>query len=140
MLEERELESTSVSTSSTSAQHALSLPVCVWYSWCAHTHLSNERRRFKSGCPHQRIHTHFGTAYRSVIAFGKARILTDAAEKTVATRLITMKYAKKEMADMITTELTENYRSSQGSSLVIVEIKVERITGKHREISLPPKK
>ena len=35
----------------------------------------------------------FGTAYRSVIAFGVARILSDLEEKTEATKLITMKYA-----------------------------------------------
>ena len=82
----------------------------------------------------------FGFAYRSVIAFGTARILTDAEEKTMATRLITAKYAGKEMAGMITPELTERYRSSLGSRLVIVEVKVESITGKHREISTPPRK
>jgi hypothetical protein len=81
----------------------------------------------------------FGFAYRSVIAFGIARILTDSKEKTMATRLITTKYAGKEMADMITPKLIERYRSSLGSRLVVVEIKVESITGKHREISPPPK-
>ena len=82
----------------------------------------------------------FGFAYRSVIAFGTARVLTDAEEKTMATRLITAKYAGKEMAGMITPKLTERYRSSLGSRLVIVEVKVESITGKHREISTPPRK
>jgi uncharacterized protein len=82
----------------------------------------------------------FGFAYRSVIAFGTARILMGAEEKTMATKLITAKYAGKEMADMITPKLTERYRSSLGSRLVIVEIKVESITGKHREISPPPRK
>ena len=76
----------------------------------------------------------FGTAYRSVIAFGVARILSDPEEKARATRLITMKYAGNEMADKITPETTETYRSSRGSCLVIVEIRVEEITGKHREI------
>ncbi len=79
----------------------------------------------------------FGTTYRSVIAFGVARILSDPDEKSVATRLITMKYAGKEMADQITPRLTETYRSSLGSHLVVVEIKVESISGKHREISQP---
>jgi hypothetical protein len=79
----------------------------------------------------------FGFAYRSAIAFGIARILTDSEEKTKATKLITTKYAGKEMADMITPKLTEKYRSSLGSRLVLVEIKVESITGKHREISGP---
>jgi nitroimidazol reductase NimA-like FMN-containing flavoprotein (pyridoxamine 5'-phosphate oxidase superfamily) len=82
----------------------------------------------------------FGTAYRSVIAFGTARILTDPEEKTLATRMITMKYAGEKMAEMITPELTETYRSSKGSRLVVVEIRIERITGKHREISPPPTK
>jgi hypothetical protein len=79
----------------------------------------------------------FGTAYRSVIAFGVARILSGPEEKARAARLITMKYAGKEMADMITPGITETYRSSRGSHLVIVEIKVESITGKHREIGQP---
>jgi len=77
----------------------------------------------------------FGTAYRSVIAFGIARILTDPDEKAMATKLITTKYAGEQMADMITPRLTEKYRSSLGSRLVVVEIKVDSITGKHREIS-----
>jgi nitroimidazol reductase NimA-like FMN-containing flavoprotein (pyridoxamine 5'-phosphate oxidase superfamily) len=76
----------------------------------------------------------FGMGYRSVIAFGTARSLTDTEEKTKATRRITEKYAGKQMADMITPELAESYRSKQGSRLVIVEIKIESITGKHREI------
>jgi nitroimidazol reductase NimA-like FMN-containing flavoprotein (pyridoxamine 5'-phosphate oxidase superfamily) len=76
----------------------------------------------------------FGTAYRSVIAFGTARILSDPDERTMATRLIIMKYAGQEMAQMITPRLTEEYRSSLGSRLVVVEIKIESITGKHREI------
>jgi nitroimidazol reductase NimA-like FMN-containing flavoprotein (pyridoxamine 5'-phosphate oxidase superfamily) len=82
----------------------------------------------------------FGTAYRSVIAFGTARILTDTEEKTMATTLITTKFAGKEMANMITPKLIERYRSSLGSRLLLVEIKVESITGKHREISPPPPK
>jgi hypothetical protein len=82
----------------------------------------------------------FGTAYRSVIAFGVARILSDSEEKAMATRLVTMKYAGKETADEITSEMTEAYRSSRGSNLVVVEIKVDSITGKHREISLPTTK
>ena len=81
----------------------------------------------------------FGTAYRSVIAFGTARILTRSEEITNATKLIIRKYAGKEMADMITPQLTEEYRSSLGSRLVVVEIKVERITGKHRELGASPK-
>jgi len=82
----------------------------------------------------------FGTAYRSVIAFGVARILLDSEEKAMAARLITMKYAGKEMADKITKGMIRTYRSSRGSHLVVVEIKVENITGKHREISLPSTK
>ena len=77
----------------------------------------------------------FGTAYRSVIAFGLARLLSDSEEIARAARLITMKYAGKEMAEKITSAVTETHRSSIGSRLVVVEIKVENITGKHREIS-----
>ena len=79
----------------------------------------------------------FGLAYRSAIAFGTARILTDPEERTKATKLITTKYAGKEMAEMITPKLTEEYKSSLGSHLVLVEIKVESMTGKHRESSNP---
>ena len=79
----------------------------------------------------------FGTPFRSVIAFGVARILSDPEERARAARLITMKYAGKEVADKITAEMTETYRSSRGSQLVVVEIKVESITGKHREIGQP---
>jgi nitroimidazol reductase NimA-like FMN-containing flavoprotein (pyridoxamine 5'-phosphate oxidase superfamily) len=75
----------------------------------------------------------FGTAYRSVIAFGVARILSDSEEKAMATKVITIKYAGKEMADKITKGMIETYRSSRGSRLVVVEIKVDKITGKHRE-------
>ena len=79
----------------------------------------------------------FGFAYRSAIAFGTARILTDPEERTKATKLITTKYAGKEMAEMITQKRTEEYKSALGSRLVLVEIKVESMTGKHREISNP---
>ena len=77
----------------------------------------------------------FGTAYRSVIAFGVARVLSDYKEKARAARLITIKYAGKEMADKITPAITETYRSSRGSQVVVVEIKVETAEDKRSKRS-----
>ena len=73
----------------------------------------------------------YDTAYRSVIAFGKARILEDAEEKTKALRLIVSKYARPEEAGKLETRIVEAHRSSNGSKTVVVDILIQQMTGKH---------
>ena len=73
----------------------------------------------------------YDTAYRSVIAFGKARILEDAEEKAKALRLIVCKYARPEEARKLETTIVEAHRSSQGSRTVVVDILIQQMTGKH---------
>jgi nitroimidazol reductase NimA-like FMN-containing flavoprotein (pyridoxamine 5'-phosphate oxidase superfamily) len=46
----------------------------------------------------------YETAYRSVIAFGTARILTDLKEKTVGLKSIVAKYAGRENAERLVSK------------------------------------
>jgi uncharacterized protein len=73
----------------------------------------------------------YDTAYRSVIAFGKARILEDAEEKAKALRLIVSKYARPEEARKLETRIVEAHRSSHGSRTIVVDILIQQMTGKH---------
>ena len=73
----------------------------------------------------------YDTAYRSVIAFGKARILEDAEEKAKALRLIVSKYARPEEARKLETRIVEAHRSSHCSRTVVVDILIQQMTGKH---------
>lgn len=78
----------------------------------------------------------YDTTYRSAIIFGRARLVTDLEEKTTAMRLIATKYAfgkDVEAALRLSSTTVDEYRSSQGSSTSVIEITVERLTGKHFE-------
>jgi hypothetical protein len=72
----------------------------------------------------------YETAYRSVVAFGRATILADHEKKTTALRLIVAKYAGNENAQKLETRTVEKYRSPKGSETVVVDIKIEKVTGK----------
>lgn len=72
-------------------------------------------------------------AYRSVIVFGTARILTSLKEKVDAMRLIAGKYMGEEPNIAIKPELVDRYRSQQGSKTVVVDIAIEQITGKRND-------
>lgn len=65
----------------------------------------------------------FTTYFRSVIAFGKARILTDETEKRAALQLLADKYS----SDMpgLEAEIAKGFRH-----LLMVEIDIEHLTGK----------
>lgn len=65
----------------------------------------------------------FTTYFRSVIAFGRARILTDETEKRTALQLLADKYSSG-MPDL-ETEIAKGFRH-----LLMVEIDIEHLTGK----------
>ncbi len=65
----------------------------------------------------------FTTYFRSVIAFGKARILEDDGEKLSALRLLADKYSRGETG--IESEIAKGFHHLQ-----MVEITVEHMTGK----------
>lgn len=65
----------------------------------------------------------FTTYFRSVIAFGKARILTDEEEKRTALGLLADKYSHGEVG--METEIAKGFHR-----LLMVEIKIEHLTGK----------
>ena len=77
------------------------------------------------------------TAYRSVILFGKATIVSDLKEKTAALRLIIEKYAGREHAEKLTPEAVDSYRSSDNSGTLVVKIMIEQKTGKSNKTGLP---
>jgi len=72
----------------------------------------------------------YDAAYRSVIAFGSARIVTDLKEKTATLRFIVAKYAGPEQAERITESMVDQYRSSLDSKTVTIDMAIERVTGK----------
>ena len=65
----------------------------------------------------------FTTYFRSVIVFGKARILMDEGEKQLALRLLADKYSHGEVG--MEAEIAKGF-----NHLLIVEITIEHITGK----------
>lgn len=65
----------------------------------------------------------FTTYFRSVIAFGKARILADEGEKQLAFRLLADKYSHGEVG--MEAEIAKGF-----NHLLMVEIMVEHLTGK----------
>jgi len=67
----------------------------------------------------------FSVRYRSVIAYGTARIHNDPNKIVEALRLIVDKYAPKGMSNQITEETILDYKN-----LAVVEITIEEITGK----------
>lgn len=68
----------------------------------------------------------FTTYFRSVTAFGKARIIENAGEKMKALRLLAAKYADS----TVTPAMTDKEISTGFHSLLMVEITIEHITGK----------
>jgi nitroimidazol reductase NimA-like FMN-containing flavoprotein (pyridoxamine 5'-phosphate oxidase superfamily) len=72
----------------------------------------------------------FDAAYRSVIVFGTARILTDLEQRTNALKLIVAKYAGREHAEALDTVMVDKYRSSLGSETTVIDMTIERVTGK----------
>ena len=67
----------------------------------------------------------FTTYFRSVIAFGQARILDDPEEKRRAIRLLASKYSPEEDDARLEKEIDGSF-----SALCIVEITLEHLTGK----------
>ena len=65
----------------------------------------------------------FTTYFRSVIVFGKARILIDEGEKQLALRLLADKYSHGEVG--MEAEIAKGF-----NHLLMVEITIEHITGK----------
>jgi len=80
----------------------------------------------------------YSNTYRSVIAFGTAHILTDPDEKTAALRLIVEKYAGEDVAQTLTKDMVEEYRSTllhRGTA--VFKIRIDQITGKRFENEKP---
>jgi hypothetical protein len=72
----------------------------------------------------------YDTAYRSVVAFGTAQVLSSPAEKTLSLRLIVAKYAGEATARRLTSSMVEEYNSSRSRKTAVVKIQIERMTGK----------
>jgi nitroimidazol reductase NimA-like FMN-containing flavoprotein (pyridoxamine 5'-phosphate oxidase superfamily) len=73
-------------------------------------------------------------AYRSVIAFGTAEFLTDLQQKTAALRMIVAKYAGNQIAEKLGVRTLDKCRSSHGSRTIVVDVKIEWVTGKHHGV------
>ena len=73
----------------------------------------------------------YDTDYASVIAFGRARVLDDLAERTDALRVLARKYAPAPKADRLNRRTVDEYRSkSTGGGTAVFEITLERVTAK----------
>jgi len=67
----------------------------------------------------------FSTVYRSAVAFGRAKILTDDKEKTEALVLLTAKYCPGESREKIDEEISRSLPRT-----CVVAVTVEHATGK----------
>jgi len=74
----------------------------------------------------------FDTKYRSVIAFGTARILTDKEASLQALRKILIKHGGKK--ESLTMDMIEKHVSSAGSKVDVIEIQIEKLTGKKSKL------
>ena len=73
----------------------------------------------------------YDTAYLSVMAFGRARVLDDPEEKTTALRLLARKYAPERDPRRLRLRTVEEFRAaSTGSRTAVIEIQIERMTAK----------
>ena len=86
--------------------------------------VKNPRVSFCVVLQDQIIPHEFNTLYRSAIAFGKARILTEADEIEYGIMTIVKKYSK----DYIDSGLA--YRDAEAGNFYVVEIDIEHMTGK----------
>jgi nitroimidazol reductase NimA-like FMN-containing flavoprotein (pyridoxamine 5'-phosphate oxidase superfamily) len=68
----------------------------------------------------------FGTLFESVIAFGEASVVEDEAERMTAFQAIIKKYSPEFLAD------GEQYIAKMSSKTLVLKIKIERLTGKHK--------
>lgn len=68
----------------------------------------------------------FTTYFKSVIAFGEARIIEDDNEKLQTLKLLAMKYAM----NSVTQTMTEKEIAGGFNRLIMVEILIEHMTGK----------
>lgn len=68
----------------------------------------------------------FTTYFKSVIAFGKARIIEDEAEKMKALRLLAARYSD----DTVTPQMTDKEIAGGFKRLLMVEISIEHLTAK----------
>ena len=67
----------------------------------------------------------FTTAYRSVIAFGKMRIIDDSDEKRRAIEKLSRKYAPEVSREMMEKEINSGW-----NALAVLEMRIEHLTGK----------
>ena len=67
----------------------------------------------------------YTTHYKSVIAFGKARILENASEIRESIELLAKKYNPTDTAEHRSAEIEREY-----SALCMIELKIEHLTGK----------
>lgn len=68
----------------------------------------------------------FTTYFKSVIAFGKARIIEDDAEKMRTLRLLASRYSD----DTVTPQMTDKEIAGGFKRLLMIEITIEHLTGK----------
>lgn len=78
----------------------------------------------------------FTTYFRSVVAFGTARIIEDKAEKMTALRLLAAKYADR----TVTAEMTDNEIAKGFDHLHMIAITIEHLTAKQaiELVNTPP--
>lgn len=66
---------------------------------------------------------HLATSYRSVIVFGKARVIADPEEKRGAIRALALRFSDNE------TQIDDEIKA-EWNGLAVVEIDIEHLTGK----------
>lgn len=123
----------------------------VWYEDKIYFHGSNEGRKYDAllkgdtycftvvedyGTVADPIPAHIGTAYTSVMAFGKIEMVADLEEARSAMQAMLDKYVPGYFSAELSKKHLETYRSSMGSPTIVYRLSPDRITAKEDSASL----
>jgi nitroimidazol reductase NimA-like FMN-containing flavoprotein (pyridoxamine 5'-phosphate oxidase superfamily) len=81
------------------------------------------------------VPAHTDTAYMSVIAFGKAKRITDLAEAREVLQKLLEKYVPRYFESPLAKQHVEKYRSSLGSATAVFCIDAEHLTAKENPMN-----
>ena len=117
----------------------------VWYEDKIYFHGSNQGRKYDAllnnhtycftaaeeyGTVANPVPAHTGTAYTSVMVFGKIKIVTDLEEAVSAMQAVLDKYVPGYYSSKLAKKHLEEYRSSLGSPTIVHCLIPERISAK----------
>jgi nitroimidazol reductase NimA-like FMN-containing flavoprotein (pyridoxamine 5'-phosphate oxidase superfamily) len=122
----------------------------VWWNGAIYVHGAEEGRKVEMLKKNSRVcftvSEHFGTmvhpvpaktdtSYMSVMLFGKATIVSDIDEATMAMQQLLDKYVPGYFSSPLSKHHVESYRSSMGSRTVVIKIIPDMMTAKEKPLN-----